>query len=61
MDGFDDPNDPTRARFPQLHQPANMRREARTHTILIADTGAQSYADNARPAQLTATSMATAR
>eukprot|EP00965_Chrysotila_dentata_P017784 591684-Pleurochrysis_carterae.AAC.1 len=61
MDGFDGPNDPTRARFPQLHQHANMHREARTHTILIADTGARSYADSASPAQLTATSIASAR
>eukprot|EP00965_Chrysotila_dentata_P116251 3842789-Pleurochrysis_carterae.AAC.1 len=61
MDGFQDPNDPARARFPQLHQPANMHREARTHTILVADTGARSYADNVNPAQLTASSTATAR
>eukprot|EP00965_Chrysotila_dentata_P165892 5477158-Pleurochrysis_carterae.AAC.1 len=38
MDVFSDPNDPNRARFPQLHQPANSHREARTHTVLIADT-----------------------
>eukprot|EP00965_Chrysotila_dentata_P209762 6185492-Pleurochrysis_carterae.AAC.1 len=30
--GFVDPNDPCRARFPQLHQSANAHREARTHT-----------------------------
>eukprot|EP00965_Chrysotila_dentata_P114365 3779981-Pleurochrysis_carterae.AAC.1 len=53
MDRFSDPTDTVRARFPQLHQPANMHREARTHTILIADTGPRSYADNATPAQLT--------
>eukprot|EP00965_Chrysotila_dentata_P122013 4033087-Pleurochrysis_carterae.AAC.1 len=39
MDGFVDLNDPERARFPRLHQPANAHREARTHTVLIADTG----------------------
>eukprot|EP00965_Chrysotila_dentata_P061903 2051012-Pleurochrysis_carterae.AAC.1 len=38
-----------------------MHREARAHTILIADTGARSYSDNASPAQLTATGMAPAR
>eukprot|EP00965_Chrysotila_dentata_P053159 1764085-Pleurochrysis_carterae.AAC.1 len=47
MDGFSDPTDRVRARFPQLHQPANAHREARTHTVLIADTGPRSYADNA--------------
>eukprot|EP00965_Chrysotila_dentata_P094124 3111263-Pleurochrysis_carterae.AAC.2 len=36
MDGFSDPNDPCRARFPQLHQTANAHREARTHTVLTA-------------------------
>eukprot|EP00965_Chrysotila_dentata_P057783 1916053-Pleurochrysis_carterae.AAC.1 len=47
VDNFVDPNDPERARFPQLHQLANAHREARTHTVLIADTGPGSYADNA--------------
>eukprot|EP00965_Chrysotila_dentata_P126729 4191129-Pleurochrysis_carterae.AAC.1 len=39
MDRFCYPTDTVRARFPQLHQSANMHREARTHTVLIADTG----------------------
>eukprot|EP00965_Chrysotila_dentata_P179115 5914942-Pleurochrysis_carterae.AAC.1 len=39
VDNFVDQNDPERARFPRLHQPANAHREARTHTVLIADTG----------------------
>eukprot|EP00965_Chrysotila_dentata_P070511 2330572-Pleurochrysis_carterae.AAC.2 len=39
---FVDPNDPERARFQQLNQPANAHREARTHTVLIADTGPRS-------------------
>eukprot|EP00965_Chrysotila_dentata_P123874 4094227-Pleurochrysis_carterae.AAC.5 len=45
MEGFSDPNDPCRARFPQLHQPANMHLEARTNTVLIADTGPRSHPD----------------
>eukprot|EP00965_Chrysotila_dentata_P169397 5593864-Pleurochrysis_carterae.AAC.5 len=53
MDDFSDLTDPCRARFPQLHQPTNVHREARTHTILIADTGMRSYPDNASPSQLT--------
>eukprot|EP00965_Chrysotila_dentata_P057039 1892197-Pleurochrysis_carterae.AAC.1 len=53
VDGFSDPNDPNRARFPQLHQPSNSHREARTHTILIADTGPRSHPDHTNPAQLT--------
>eukprot|EP00965_Chrysotila_dentata_P254802 6211992-Pleurochrysis_carterae.AAC.3 len=61
MDGFGDPTDPCRARFPQLHQPANVHREARTHIVLIADTGARSYPDNANPSQLTSADMAAAR
>eukprot|EP00965_Chrysotila_dentata_P022126 732349-Pleurochrysis_carterae.AAC.1 len=39
IDGFSDPNDPIRARVPQLHRLANSHREERTHTVLIADTG----------------------
>eukprot|EP00965_Chrysotila_dentata_P123068 4067915-Pleurochrysis_carterae.AAC.1 len=49
MDKFSDPTDPIRARFQHLHQPANMHYEARTHTVLIADTGPRFYADNATP------------
>eukprot|EP00965_Chrysotila_dentata_P172647 5697583-Pleurochrysis_carterae.AAC.1 len=49
MDRFCDPTDTVRARFPQLHQPANAHREARMHTVLIADTGPRPYADNAIP------------
>eukprot|EP00965_Chrysotila_dentata_P033654 1120442-Pleurochrysis_carterae.AAC.1 len=54
IDGFSDPNDPNRARSPQLHQPGNSHREARTHTILIADTGCRSHPDHANPVQITA-------
>eukprot|EP00965_Chrysotila_dentata_P151491 5006195-Pleurochrysis_carterae.AAC.1 len=61
MDGFGNPTDPCRARFPQLHQPANVHREARTHTVLIADTGARSYPDNANLSQLTSADMAATR
>eukprot|EP00965_Chrysotila_dentata_P033350 1110305-Pleurochrysis_carterae.AAC.1 len=39
VENFVDPNDPERVRFPRLHQPAHAHREARTHTVLIADTG----------------------
>eukprot|EP00965_Chrysotila_dentata_P240227 6203595-Pleurochrysis_carterae.AAC.1 len=61
MYGFGDPTDPCRARFPQLHQTANVHREARPHTVLIADTGARSYPDNyANPSQLTSADMAAA-
>eukprot|EP00965_Chrysotila_dentata_P091623 3025329-Pleurochrysis_carterae.AAC.1 len=55
MDRFVDPNDPERARFPRLHQPANAHREARTHTVLIAYTGPRSYTDNAIPTRPTNT------
>eukprot|EP00965_Chrysotila_dentata_P047783 1585033-Pleurochrysis_carterae.AAC.1 len=61
LDGFSDLNDPDRARFPQLHQPANTHREARTHTVLIADTGSRSYPDHANPAHLTAADVPAAR
>eukprot|EP00965_Chrysotila_dentata_P097011 3206724-Pleurochrysis_carterae.AAC.1 len=40
MDGFSEPTDPCRSRFPKLHEPAKVLREARTHTVLIADIGA---------------------
>eukprot|EP00965_Chrysotila_dentata_P001448 47353-Pleurochrysis_carterae.AAC.1 len=53
IDGFSDPNALNRARFPQLHQPANSHREARTHTILIVDTGSRSHPDHANPVQIT--------
>eukprot|EP00965_Chrysotila_dentata_P114474 3783438-Pleurochrysis_carterae.AAC.1 len=61
IDGFSDPNDPNCARFPQLHQPTNSHREARTHTILIADTGPRSYPDHANPAQITSSDERDAR
>eukprot|EP00965_Chrysotila_dentata_P033570 1117996-Pleurochrysis_carterae.AAC.1 len=61
VDSFVDPNDPKRACFPQLHQPANAHREARTHTVLIADTGPRSRPDNTNPTQFTTTDVATAR
>eukprot|EP00965_Chrysotila_dentata_P149562 4939068-Pleurochrysis_carterae.AAC.1 len=62
IDGFSDPNDQNRARFPQLHQLANSHREARTHTILIADTGGpRSHPDHANPAQITALDVRVAR
>eukprot|EP00965_Chrysotila_dentata_P183772 6068179-Pleurochrysis_carterae.AAC.2 len=62
MDNFSNPNDPCRALFPLLHQPAKMHREARSHTVhLIADTGPRSFADNASTAKLTSTGMAAAR
>eukprot|EP00965_Chrysotila_dentata_P122687 4055258-Pleurochrysis_carterae.AAC.1 len=38
VDNFVEPNDPERARFPKLHQPADAHRGIRTHTVLIADT-----------------------
>eukprot|EP00965_Chrysotila_dentata_P033928 1130119-Pleurochrysis_carterae.AAC.5 len=47
IDRFSGPTDPCRARFPQLHQPANVHREARTHTVLIADNGARFCLDDA--------------
>eukprot|EP00965_Chrysotila_dentata_P035230 1171801-Pleurochrysis_carterae.AAC.1 len=53
IDGFSDQNDPNRARFPQLHQLANSHQEARTHTILIANTGRRSHPDHANPVQIT--------
>eukprot|EP00965_Chrysotila_dentata_P259966 6213742-Pleurochrysis_carterae.AAC.1 len=37
----------------QLHRLANSHREARTHTVLIADTGPRSQPDHTNPAQLT--------
>eukprot|EP00965_Chrysotila_dentata_P132714 4388310-Pleurochrysis_carterae.AAC.1 len=56
MDRFCNPTDTVRTRFPQLHQPANMHHGARTHTVLIADTGpARSYTDNAIPTRPTDT------
>eukprot|EP00965_Chrysotila_dentata_P039074 1299461-Pleurochrysis_carterae.AAC.1 len=61
MDGFCDPNDPNRARFPQLHEPANSHREARTHTVLIAHTGPRSHPDYANPAQITSSDVRVAR
>eukprot|EP00965_Chrysotila_dentata_P172596 5695534-Pleurochrysis_carterae.AAC.1 len=61
IDGFSDPNDSNRARFPQRHQPANSHREARTHTILIADTGPRSHPDHANPAQTTSSDVRAAR
>eukprot|EP00965_Chrysotila_dentata_P111887 3700370-Pleurochrysis_carterae.AAC.1 len=61
IDGFSDPNDPNRACFPQLHQPANSHLEARTHTVLIADTGPRSYPDHANPTQITSADMQAAR
>eukprot|EP00965_Chrysotila_dentata_P141125 4664533-Pleurochrysis_carterae.AAC.2 len=61
MDDFSDPNDPCCARFPQLHQPANMDREARTHIVLIADIGPRSHLDHTNPTQLTSTDVAAAR
>eukprot|EP00965_Chrysotila_dentata_P252750 6210853-Pleurochrysis_carterae.AAC.1 len=45
----------------QLHQPANVHREARTNTVLITDTGARSYLNNANSAQLTAADVAAAQ
>eukprot|EP00965_Chrysotila_dentata_P255079 6212093-Pleurochrysis_carterae.AAC.2 len=44
-----------------LHQPANAHCEARTHTILIADTGSCSYPDHASPAHLAAAELPAAR
>eukprot|EP00965_Chrysotila_dentata_P016907 560780-Pleurochrysis_carterae.AAC.1 len=62
IDGFSDPNDPNRARFPQLHQLANSYREARTHTVLvIANTGPRSHPDHTNPAQLTGSDVRAAR
>eukprot|EP00965_Chrysotila_dentata_P225444 6194762-Pleurochrysis_carterae.AAC.1 len=55
--GFSDPNDPNRARFPQLHQPANSHRDSRTDTVPIADTGPRSHPDHANPAQITSSDV----
>eukprot|EP00965_Chrysotila_dentata_P038155 1268161-Pleurochrysis_carterae.AAC.1 len=61
VDNFVDPNDPECARFLKLHQSANAHRGARTHTVLIADTGPRSHPDNVNPTQLTTTDVAAAR
>eukprot|EP00965_Chrysotila_dentata_P074737 2469552-Pleurochrysis_carterae.AAC.1 len=61
IDGSSDPNDPNRARFPQLHQFANSYREARTHTILIDDTGPRFHPDHAYSAQITSADVRAAR
>eukprot|EP00965_Chrysotila_dentata_P072480 2394546-Pleurochrysis_carterae.AAC.1 len=61
MDGFSDPNDPNRARFPQSHQPAHSHREARTHIVFIADTGPRSHPDHANPVQITFSDVRAAR
>eukprot|EP00965_Chrysotila_dentata_P146807 4847311-Pleurochrysis_carterae.AAC.1 len=58
VDGFVCPNGPCRARFPQLHQLADAHREARKHTVLIADTSSRSYPDLTNPTQLTSTDVA---
>eukprot|EP00965_Chrysotila_dentata_P013246 437556-Pleurochrysis_carterae.AAC.1 len=38
-----------------------MHREARTHTVLIADNGSRSHPDHTSPTQLTTTDVAAAR
>eukprot|EP00965_Chrysotila_dentata_P229535 6197242-Pleurochrysis_carterae.AAC.3 len=42
-------------------QYTNVHREARTHTVLIADTYARSHPDNANPSQLTSAEVPAAR
>eukprot|EP00965_Chrysotila_dentata_P230705 6197933-Pleurochrysis_carterae.AAC.2 len=60
VDNFVGPNDFERARFPKQHQTANAHCGARTHPVLIADTGPRSHPDNANPTQLTTIDVAAA-
>eukprot|EP00965_Chrysotila_dentata_P101659 3356336-Pleurochrysis_carterae.AAC.2 len=43
------------------HQPANAHRKARTHYVLIADSGSRSYPDHTNPAHLAAADVPAAR